>query len=220
MKHFERLTEVAPKGTSIEREESASSCGQIIIYLSINGVFSRGRTCKNWACTDCIEIKVNDVIECLEQNITGPHVFLSKIWLTKKRLSNWVDESKPREVPNFFYYAFQRGHENTLLISSHSFPIEYKQRSKIRCLKELRAYLLEHHTEIERTSRSITSSNPEKEPPFFLAKLPKNFDKESEYKKLRTDREIAEWLYVNRGRIGLHYMGRQFIREHLGEQAL
>jgi hypothetical protein len=145
---------------------------------------------------------------------------VSKIWLTKKRLSNWIDESKPREVSNFFYYAFQKSQDNTLLISSHRFPIEYKQRSKIRCLKELRAYLLEHHKEIERTSHSIISPNSEKEPPLVLAKLPKNSERESEYKKLRTDKEKAEWLYVNRSRIELYHIGRQFIWEHLGEQAL
>ncbi len=210
-----------PKGRfHYRREELASRCGQAFSYFTINGTFSRGRTCKNWSFPLCVEIKVNEIIECLEQNITGPNVFVSKIWLTKKRLSNWIEESKPGKVSNFFYYAFQRCHENTLLISSHSFPIEYKRRSKIGCLKELRAYLLEHHIEIERTSRSLISSNYEKEPPFILAKLPKNSERESEYKKLRTDKEKAEWLYVNRDMIKLYHIGRQLIREHLGDQAL
>ena len=110
------------------------------------------------------------------------------------------------------------------MISSHRFPIEYDRRSKIGYLKELKAYLLEHHTEIDRTSHSIIGPSSEmeedKEPPFVLANLPKNSDKELEYKQLRTDREKAEWLYVNRDGLQLYHLGRQFIWEHLGDQTL
>ena len=135
-----------------------------------------------------------------------------------------MDKQKQAEgVPNFFYYAFQTMDGNTFLISSHRFPIEYKRRSKIGYLKELRAYLLEHHKEIDRTSHSRIGPSPETEEnrePHVLAILPENFNKEWEYKSLKTDREKAEWLYENRGRVKLTNLGRQFIREHLGDQTL
>jgi hypothetical protein len=203
-----------------KREDSASRCGQVFTYITINDTFSRGITCKNWACPDCVEIKVNEVIDCLEQKISGPNVFISKIWLTNKRLSNWIDSSKPGGVSNFFYYAFQMKSGKTILISSHTFPIEYDRRFKNVYLKGLRSYLIEHHNEIERTSRSIIGSYPDKFASFVLAKLPKNFERESEYKKLRTDKGKAEWLYINRGGLELSYIGKQFMREHLGDQDL
>lgn len=145
----------SPKGRfHFRREELASSCGQIIIYLTINGVFSRGRTCKDWACINCVEIKIKEIIDCLEQKITGPHVFASEIGFTKKRLDNWITREKPKD-PGFFYYALQMYTGKTILISNYRFPIEYDRRPKIGYLKSLRSYLLEHHDEIEKTSRSI-----------------------------------------------------------------
>lgn len=203
-----------------DREDLASRCGQAFSCFTLTGTFSRGRTCKNWSCPDCVEIKVKEIIDCLEQKITGKNIFVSKIWLTNKRLSNWIDGNKPRGVPNFFYYAFQMKSGKSILISSHTFPIEYNRYAKIRYLKGLRSYLLEHHKEIEKTSRSMIGSSSEKEPQFVLATLPKDSDKELEYKKLRTNRERAEWLFDNRDRLQLYPMGRQFIREHLGDRTL
>lgn len=200
----------------------ASRCGEKRIGITTVGTFPFTTTCKNWDCPDCVKGKISNIRELLNQHINGPHVFISHIEDRERQLSNWITRHKRRDRP-FFYLAIQTA-TGTFFISNILFsdhPSLFRKSKRKYIDKELPESLTEHHREVTKVSHSRINEGHGGDHRLLLAIL---YDTtlDEEYEKLETDIEKAEWLVsiVNSGKGMLTKLGREFIRQHLGDQAL
>lgn len=199
-----------------KRLYNASKCGETMTAITQRDAYTITWTCKTWDCKTCVDHKISDIKFILNQNIHGPHVFVTQVERAGERLSKWIDRNKPR-VPNLFYLAIRTA-SGARVISSHLFsnsPDTQRAGKKKYVEKDLHNYLTEHQREVIRISHSREGfqkwPRPIRQP--LLARI--FGDRIWEWKKLKTDRERAEWLDSTPG-IHLRTAGREFIREHLG----
>jgi len=198
-----------------KRLHNASKCGDTVTAITQRNAYTITWTCKTWDCEECVGRKIDEIEFILKLNIRGPHVFITQVERTGDRLSGWIDRNKPR-VPNFFYLAIQTA-SGARVISSHLFSNSsdtQRAGKKNYVEKDLHNYLTDHQREVIRISHSRERFQkwPRVIQQPLLAKI--FGDKISEWNKLKTDRERAEWLEHTPG-IQLTRAGQEFIREHL-----
>ena len=199
-----------------KRLYTASRCGEPRYAVTVQGSYTIVPKCKNWDCPDCAMKRIAEINSLIRKKILAPQVFVLENELSGKKFENWMTKHKPK-VPGFFYVSFHKTTGKSIIISSHKLrkAEDSQRRSKVAYLKELSEYLLENHREIKNNSHSTTPGPGAVTERILFAYLP-NKDLMKEYDRLKTDRARAEWLRETPN-IKLTKLGRQFIRQYLGD---
>lgn len=193
-------------------------CGIPVTYCTEIGAYKTYWLCDRWDCETCRKHLIAKYIKRITDSMNhfaGVHVFVSVVHINAKKFSKWRQKNLSR-IPYWRIRSKGKTEEKTTIIAARTVP-GANRRDKRHFMEKILPTILAEPWEMGRRiscSHSISQLFPRPNRdniPVHYCFIPE--DKEYEYKRLKTEEDIANWLSQQPIK-QLFTAGRELLRKH------